>query len=76
MLGVDAQKLVRRDAEHLRERGQQRDVRHCFAVLPLGDRRDGKVQVFRKLLLRQVLPAARVLDVFADFHIAGSFRSM
>ena len=31
---------------------------------------------FRKLLLRQVLPAARVSDVFADFHIAGSFRSM
>ena len=72
-LGVDTQKLVRRDAQHLRERRQQRDVRHRSAALPLGDRRDGKVQVFRKLLLRHILPAARVSDVFSDFHHISPF---
>ena len=59
-------KLVERDAEEFGKAHEDADVGDAVALLPLGDRLIGIVELFRKVRLRHVRHLAKPHDVFAD----------
>ena len=68
LLGGQIKELVDADAEDLRQPGQQGNIGHGRAGLPLGHRLGSEAQLLRQILLGEPRLEAKLSDFLSKFH--------